>query len=72
MEITYPTRCQIIDVFDVVMCNFQLKTPKGSKLHIGKYGLAEEIDGEVKITLDDGKILYGYEFWWIPIEKGDD
>ncbi len=71
MTIEYPVRCQIIDVFDVVVGNFQYKTPEVSKPHIGKYGLAEEIEGKVKITLDDGNIIYGYECWWMPIKGGD-
>ena len=69
MKIKYPTRCQIIDVFDAVIGGLQCKTPEDSKPHIGKYGLAEEIDNEVKITLDDGNITYGYDCWWIPVKN---
>ena len=70
--ITYPTRCIIIDVdgsndFHGV----SIRTPETSRPHIGKEGLAEEIEENgfltVKITLDDGNILYGYECWWYPL-----
>jgi len=75
MKIKYPTRCQIIDVFDggggidSEGRDWHFKTPEISKKHIGKLGLAELIkNGNVKITLDDGNIIYGYECWWIPID----
>jgi hypothetical protein len=29
-------------------------------------------DGEVvRITLDDGEIIHGYECWWVPLEDDD-
>jgi hypothetical protein len=47
-------------------------TPEESIPHIGKEGVADKEDNEwiVKITLDDGHIIYGYECWWIPL-NGD-
>lgn len=64
--LTYPTRCVIIDVIGHPF----YATPDVSKPHIEKHGLAEkEIDEDgyerVKITLDDGNIIYGYECWWV-------
>jgi hypothetical protein len=45
-----------------------MRTPDKSKPHIGKQGLAYEIDGlNVRITLDDGTVLMGYECWWKPL-----
>ena len=69
MEIEYPTRCGIIDVTGIEVFPCVLgKTPDVSRPHIGKQGLAEKVDGSsVKITLDDGTIIYGYECWWEPI-----
>lgn len=69
MKIKYPTRCQIVDVGNVSW----RRTPERSKPHIGKFGIAEEInDSLIKITLDDGNILWGNECWWIPIKGGKD
>ena len=70
MEIKYPTRCEIIDVTGMEVFPGVLgKTPDTSKPHIGKQGLAESIDDlSVRITLDDGTIIYGYECWWKPIK----
>jgi hypothetical protein len=68
MKIKYPVRCQIVDVFGGSMGNLEINTPEVSKPHIGKFGLAERISSSVvKITLDDGNMLYGYECWWIPV-----
>lgn len=68
----YPVRCKIIDVTGqkkkIDHREFQLNTPDTSKPHIGKKGLAEKDNVGVKITLDDGNILYGYECWWVPLE----
>ena len=66
----YPVRCVIvetegktIEMLDGTVLN--LVTPEISKSHIGKHGLVELTeDMNVKITLDDGNILYGYECWW--------
>lgn len=73
--VKYPTRCEILDVTGMeVLPGLQGKTPKISKPHIGKQGLAEKIGNNVRITLDDGTIIYGYECWWKPLkeEKKDD
>ncbi len=63
-----PTRCIIVDVDgDEIFPGIIAKTPKISKPHIGKHGLAEEDDNlNVKITLDDGTVIMGYECWWQP------
>jgi len=64
----YPVRCRIMDVtgqevFPGIIGN----TPDISKPHIGKSGLAEKLDdGNVRITLDDGNIIFGYDCWWEP------
>ena len=69
----YPIRCQIVDPMGATVNiggeDFQSKTPPKSIPHIGKKGLAERVRGDVRITLDDGNIIYGYECWWIPIEE---
>lgn len=39
----------------------------GSIPHLGKEGLAEKDDWMVRITLDDGHVIYGYECWWMPL-----
>ena len=69
MKINYPTRCRIIDVDgEEFSPGIIRKTPDVSKPHIGKYGLAEKIDIlNVRITLDDGTVLFGYECWWEPL-----
>ena len=67
MEIIYPTRCRIIDVTGQRMGPYELNTPEISKAHIGKEGLAEKVDGVVRITLDDDNLLYGHICWWTPI-----
>jgi hypothetical protein len=71
-EIKYPTRCKIIDiageVIDPGYPEYIAATPDVSKPHIGKEGLAELLnEWTVRITLDDGNIIYGYECWWTPI-----
>lgn len=70
MKVEYPTRCEIIDVTGLNHPNFpnyRMNTPEKSKPYIGEHGLAERVDGDVRITLDNGNILYGYECWWKPI-----
>ena len=69
MQINYPVRCEIIDVTgEEVFPGIERKTPDKSKPHIGKHGLAEKIDIlNVRITLDDGPVLFGYECWWKPL-----
>ena len=56
----YPVRCRIVDLTGSLA--------PGNKPHIGKEGLAEEIDENVRITLDDGTILWGYDCWWEVIK----
>jgi len=69
MNIKYPTRCKIIDADGLNWNDFTCATPEKSKPHIGKTGLAEKDKKHgVKITLDDGNIIYGYDCWWIPIK----
>ena len=75
-EITYPVRCRIVEASGrEIAPGLVTATPPESGPHIGKTGLAEEVpdpDGffgtSVRITLDDGGIIYGYECWWIPLE----
>ena len=74
----YPIRCKIVDVvdhpdsdaakvFDAV--GVTLNTPDVSKPHIGKEGLAEETDKGVRITLNDGTIIWGSQCWWEPMKE---
>jgi hypothetical protein len=71
--IKYPTRCRIVDATGGRLGPYPTKTPEVSKPHIGKEGSAELMrDGNVRITLDDGNILWGVECWWVPInEEGE-
>ena len=70
-EITYPTRCQIVDVdgLDHKVGPYTARTPTKSHAHIGKQGTAERVSGDVRITLDDGAIIMGFECWWVPINE---
>ena len=69
----YPVRCKIVDVTGIeVMPGMMGRTPDGSKPHVGKCGLAEEVGDDVRITLDDGNILWGYECWWQHIHENHD
>jgi hypothetical protein len=65
----YPTRCRIVDIAGQdIGGGFVAKTPEVSKPHIGQEGIAELIDGwDVRITLDNGNIIHGYECWWEPL-----
>jgi hypothetical protein len=67
----YPTRCRIIDVIgQEVLPGIMGNTPEVSKPHVGKFGTAEIIDDyDVKITLDDGNVLWGYECWWQSVSS---
>ena len=70
--IKYPTRCIIVDAEGTRIEGSDLirKTPDVSKPYIGETGMAIKTkDGNVKITLDCGKILMGYECWWTPLGK---
>lgn len=74
-ELEYPIRAKIIDADgEKFGPGLVARTPEVSRPHIGKEGLAEKVYIEdepdistVKITLDDGTILYGFECWWEPI-----
>lgn len=73
----YPMRCVIVDIAGKLIDEFNLNivaaTPEISKPHVGKHGLAERIDDwTVKITLDDGNIIYGYECWWMPEDEWEE
>ena len=64
----YPVRCKIVDVTgEEVFPGIEGRTPDESKPHIGKMGVAEEAGETVRITLDDGTIIWGSECWWEPI-----
>ena len=70
--IKYPTRCIIVDVEGTRIgeSNFIRKTPDVSRPYVGEKGTAIRTkDDNVKITLDCGKILMGYECWWTPLGK---
>ncbi len=79
---TYPTRCRIVDVTGEVgrfepgvgeAKEFELVTPDASKPHIGLEGVAELLDElTVRITLDDGTIIYGNECWWDVLSAGEE
>ena len=65
---TYPVRCRIEDVAGQEMApGFIAATPKVSVPYIGAEGDAELIGDNVKITLDNGAILYGYQCWWTAL-----
>lgn len=67
--ITYPVRCRIVDVDGELFYPGLVKcTPEESVPHIGKEGLAEEVGQDVRITLDDGIVLWGWQCWWVPLE----
>ncbi|KKM62245.1 hypothetical protein LCGC14_1466570 [marine sediment metagenome] len=66
-EQTYPTRCRIIDVAGEVWNGIRIRTPAASRPHIGKEGTAALDGGCVRVTLDDGTVLMGYDCWWEPI-----
>jgi len=71
MDIIYPTRCIIVDVEGTQIGESDLirKTPDVSKPYVGGKGIAVRTkDENVKITLDCGAVLMGYECWWTPIE----
>ena len=68
----YPTRCVIVDVEGTLIGEggFVRKTPDASMPYIGEKGTANRMKGgNVKITLDCGKVLMGYECWWKAIER---
>lgn len=64
----YPVRCKIVDVTDMEVAPGVIgNTPDKSKPHIERTGTAYEDPMGVKINMDDGSVLYGYECWWAPI-----
>jgi len=67
--VTYPCRCRIVDADGAPIApGLQARTPEGSRPHVGKEGLAEDLgDWLIRITLDDGTILYGCDCWWVPV-----
>ena len=69
-SINYPTRCQIIDADGIEIIPGVLGVnPEEAIPHIGKIGMAESTEKGIKITLDDGNILWGHQCWWIPLEE---
>jgi len=67
----YPTPCEIIDVDGrEVFPGVMGRTPEVSRPHIGKHGLAEAFGPKVRVTLDDGTVLWGHECWWVPLDAG--
>lgn len=76
MAIEYPTRCVIVDADGGEFCGLPTRTPDASKPHVGKHGTAELIltddafpfDEQVRITLDDGVVIWGHECWWKPVD----
>lgn len=78
----YPLRCKIVDIagepIDPLNPDIVAATPAVSKPYVGEEGLAELLfdleediwgEGLVRITLDSGNVIWGYECWWIPIEE---
>ena len=46
------------------------KNPEASIPDLGKCGTAELLDEwTVKIHLDDGSVLMGWDCWWAPIDE---
>lgn len=67
--IKYPCRCRIINVTDQEWHGLNLITPEESKQYIGMVGTAyQEDEFYIRIELDNGKVIYGYDCWWEPIE----
>ena len=77
-DIEYPTRCRVMDIegqsfYDT---GLTMRTPPESRPHVGKEGLAELLPFEdapdetyVRLTLDDGTVLHGWDCWWEPLGK---
>ena len=70
MQITYPTKCRIIDVTGLnhKVGPYTAKTPEDSKPYIGMEGIARRIGSGVLITLDNGVQLPGHDCWWEPLD----
>ena len=61
-------RCRIVDPKGrEVFPGYKAFAPARSMLHIGKEGFADDEFNRVRITLDDGTIIYGDECWWEKI-----
>lgn len=67
MSIAYPVRAVVIDADGMPFHGWTARTPDVSRPHIGKQGLAEKVRGDVRLTLDDGTVLWGWECWWKPV-----
>ena len=70
----YPVRARIIDAAGEPIpfpapLGIVCATPAASLPHIGKEGLAELVRGLVRITLDDGGIIWGHDCWWQPLAQ---
>ena len=67
--IGYPTRCRIISMDGYRLGGGLIAAdPFKAQPHVGKEGMAKKTRrGDVRIDLDDGTVLYGYECWWTPI-----
>lgn len=67
----YPCRCRIVDPTgderEVEGHTFVLNAPEVSKPKTGRLGWAHKEGLTVRIKLDDGSELMGYECWWEPI-----
>lgn len=77
MKVTYPTRCQIVDVTGGKVGPLAIHTPDASRPHVGKLGTAyNDIDADgcesVHIELDDGAVLHGCECWWVPLASDEE
>jgi len=77
-DLEYPTRCVIRDIEGDPLDDTGLvaRTPEVSRQYIGQRGLAEKVPdsdsifGEsVRITLDSGDVIWGYECWWSPLPE---
>ena len=68
-------RCVIIDIDGEVISSeypdVVARTPEVSKPYIGERGVAEAEEWGIKITLDNGNIIYGHECWWMPEKEYD-
>jgi len=71
-EIVYPVRCMIVDPNGHKVGPYDAVNPDEAVPHVGKKGTAyEEAEWIVRIELDDGNTIYGYECWWIPLIEAD-
>ena len=63
-------RCVIVraDGYEIAPGLFTA-TPPESLPHIGKFGWAMRVDGDVKITPDDGTVIMGWECWRKPCDN---